>query len=135
MPRRRKPVSRKDAPAAYRRAIELITEQIAKKPGDADLLTRRAVYTVKMGDPATASTDADADAATAMPNLTTQMLYRLAVTRELAGDRTRALAALERALKSGYPTKDLASEPEFTGIRADARYQRLLDSVRTTSAP
>ena len=127
------PGRRKDAPAAYRRAIELITEQIAKKPGDADLLTRRAVYTVKMGDPATASTDADA--AAALPNLTTPMLYRLAVTRELASDRTRALAALERALKSGYPTKDLASEPEFTALRADVRYQRLLDSVRTTAAP
>jgi len=46
-----------------------------------------------------------------------------------AGDRERALAALGRALTAGYPSKDLANEPELTALRADARYHRLLDST------
>lgn len=122
------PGRRQDAPAAYRRAVELISEQIAKRPDDADLLSRRAVYTVKLGDPAAATKDADA--VTASPNLTAQMFYRLAVTRELAGDRARALTALESALKAGFAMKDLGNEPELTAMRADARYQRLLDTLR-----
>ena len=122
------PGRRQDAPAAYRRAVELLNEQIAKKPGDSDLLSRRALYTVKMGDRAAAIKDADT--VTALPNLTAQMFYRLTVTRELAGDRPRALTALESAIKAGYATKDLANEPELTAVRADARYQRLLDTLR-----
>jgi hypothetical protein len=54
------------------------------------------------------------------------MLYRLTVVHELLGERARSLGTLERALKAGYPVKDLAAEPAFMGLRSDVRYHRLV---------
>ena len=121
------PGRRKDAPAAYRRAVDLINEQIARKQDDPDLQSRRGLYLIKMGDKARALDEANIVAPRS--NLTAQMHYRLTVIYELGGDRTRALASLRQALTAGYAVKDLANEPELTSMRADARYHRLLDSV------
>ena len=65
----------------------------------------------------------------ARPNLTPQILFRSTVVFELAGARERALAGLRRALEAGYAVADVASDPELTALRADARYHRLVDSV------
>ena len=118
------PGRRADAAAAYQRASDLIQQQIAKQPGDADLNSRHAVYLIKLGN-RTAALEAIAGFEN-RPGLTPQILYRMTVVAELAGDRPRALRALERALKAGYPVKDLASEPELTALRTDLRYHRLL---------
>ena len=127
------PGRRQDAPPAYRRAIDLIQQQLAKKAGDADLQSRHALYLIKLGD-REAALKAVASLAD-RPDLTSQMLYRVTVVYELAGDRDRALAVLQHALKAGYAVKDLASEPELTSLRTDARYHRLLDAVATKTAP
>ena len=121
------PGRRQDAPAAYRRAVDLIQPQLATKPGDADLQTRHALYLIKLGDRESAL-EAVAGIAD-RPDLTAQMLYRLTVIYELADERDRALAALQRALKAGYAAKDLANEPELTALRTDARYYRVLDAA------
>ena len=73
---------RKDAPAAYRRAVELINEQIVKKQDDPDLQSRRALYLIKIGDKEPALEEATSVAA--RPNLTAQMHYRLAVSTSWA---------------------------------------------------
>jgi tetratricopeptide (TPR) repeat protein/predicted Ser/Thr protein kinase len=121
------PGRRQDAPAAYRRALELIEQQISKQDGDANLESRRAVYLVKLGERDTAV--ATIERVVNQPNLTAQILYRVTTVFELAGLRERALASLERALKAGYAVKDLATEPEFTALRNDARYHRLVDAM------
>ena len=100
---------------------------MATKPGDADLQTRHALYLIKLGDRESA-VKAVAGIAD-RPDLTAQMLYRLTVIYELANERDRALAALQRALKAGYAAKDLANEPELTALRTDARYYRVLDAA------
>jgi eukaryotic-like serine/threonine-protein kinase len=120
------PGRRAEAPAAYRRAIELIQQQAAAKPEDADLRTRHALYLAKLGNTSAALTEIDK--LTARNALTAQMHYRVCVIYELAGDRGQALAALHEALKSGYPAAELPKEPELINLRSDARYHRLLDS-------
>ncbi len=125
------PGRRNDAPAAYRRAITLIEQQIATAGGDASLESRRAVYLVKLGNRVEALKAVEAVAR--QPNLTAQVLFRAAMVFELAGLRARALGSLERALKGGYAVRDLTNEPEFTALRADPRYQRLIDSVATVN--
>jgi eukaryotic-like serine/threonine-protein kinase len=127
------PGRRADAPAAYRRALDLIQGELENKPGDLDLRSRHALYLVKMGnqDAARRAIEGLDD----QPKLTAQMLYRLAVIHELLGARVPALRALERALKSGYPARDLAAEPELMSLRADARYHRLLDTVTGSTRP
>jgi len=121
------PGRRPDADAAYRRAIELILPLLAKSPNDVNLQSRHALYLIKMGD---------RDAATKLvaglidqPKLQPQILYRLTVILELAGEREQALALLRRTLAAGYPAKEVAAEPELTDLRADARYRRLLDEM------
>ncbi len=114
---------RPDAAAAYRRASELLREQLALKPADAEMRTRLALYVAKAGDTQSAVKELSllGDA-----TLTAQMLFRVAVVRELAGDRTGALDALARALKAGYPATELGAEPELSTLRTDPRYHRLV---------
>jgi serine/threonine protein kinase len=57
--------------------------------------------------------------------LTPQMLVRVAMVRELAGDRDGALDAIARALKGGFPQRELDNDPDFAELRRDARYHRL----------
>jgi serine/threonine-protein kinase len=121
------PGRRGEAAAAYRRASDLIEKQIALKPQDFDLLTRHAVLLVKMGEREPALKEVAA-VATA-PKLAPPILYRLTTVYELAGDRVRALTTLEQALRGGYPAKEIDNDPEFTELRADARYHRLIDAL------
>jgi len=123
------PGRRNDAPAAYRRAIALVEKEIATAGSDANLESRRAVYLVKLGKRDEALKVIES--VIRQPNLTAQMLFRVTMVFELAGSRDRALTSLERAVKAGYPVRDLTNEPEFTALRADARYQRLIDTVAT----
>jgi eukaryotic-like serine/threonine-protein kinase len=121
------PGRRGEAPAAYRRASDLIEQQIAKNPEDPDLRTRHALYLVKMGDSAAALKEVERVAD--RPTLSPQMLYRLTVVYELSGNRRQALRALERALKAGYPVKEVESEPELVTLRADAQYHRIINAL------
>ena len=121
------PGRRAEATTAYRRAIELIDKQIDQKPHDADLVTRHAVYLVKLGDRTTALKEAG-DVAT-RPMLPPAILYRLTTVYELAGDRARALRSLEQTLRGGYPATEIENDPELTALRSDARYHRLVDGL------
>jgi tetratricopeptide (TPR) repeat protein len=117
------PGRRGKSPEAYRHAIELLDKQIATKPSDPNLRTRKAAYLAKMG----ASGDALAELShVPMPQtLTPQMLVRVAIVRELAGDRVAALDAIAAALNAGFPRGELDTDPEFAELRSDARYHRL----------
>lgn len=117
------PGRRPEAAAAYRRASELLREQIAAKPADGELRTRHALYLIKAGDRAAALQEL---VAVQDGKLTAQMLYRATVVHELAGDRTRALESLKRAIDAGYPASELSAEPELTALRSDPRYHRLV---------
>jgi tetratricopeptide (TPR) repeat protein len=121
------PGRRNEAPAAFRRAMALIQQRVDTAGSDANLESQRAMYLAKLGD----HEDALKVIAgvTRQPNLSAQILYRVTLVFELGGARDRALASLEQAVKAGYTIRDLTSEPEFTALRADARYQRLIDTV------
>ena len=121
------PGRRNDAPAPYRRAIALVEQEIATGGSDADRESRRAVYLVKLGNRDEALQVIEG--VTRQPNLTAQISFRAAMVFELAGSRDRALLWVERAVKAGYPIRDLTNEPEFTALRADERYQRVVDTV------
>jgi serine/threonine-protein kinase len=121
------PGRRGESPVAYRRASDLIKLQIAQKPEDPDLRTRHALYLIKMGDVKAAL--AEIESVASRSNLSAQMLYRLAVVYELAADRPRSLAAVEGALKAGYPLEEVQNEPELLTLRTDARYHRLVDRL------
>jgi serine/threonine protein kinase len=94
---------------------------------DAASTLQRAVYLAKKGD----RREALAELTHIPPaqTLTPQMLIRVAMVRELAGDREGALDAIARALEGGFPQRELEADPEFAELRADARYHRLTEGL------
>lgn len=109
---------------AYANAIRLVQEEIAKNPADLDAQSGLALYFAKSGDKKSALAQIAVIDRAANKTLTTW--HDLAVVRELCGERDKALDSLSKALKAGYTVKDLNAEPEFIGLRADARYQTIV---------
>ena len=54
------------------------------------------------------------------------VLQRAAIVNLALGRRDEALALLEKAVAKGYGTVELRSDPEFTALRSDTRFQQLL---------
>jgi Tfp pilus assembly protein PilF len=116
---------------AYSRALQLLAERPA--PGDATLGSRRAVYLAKRGDcpPAlAASSEMEGRAA-----LDAASRFRLAISREVCGQRAAALATLEAALRAGFPPAEVGRDPELLQLRGDVRYHRMLVRLPAASSP
>jgi tetratricopeptide (TPR) repeat protein len=113
----------KDAPAAYAKAIELSTAQLAVTPNDATLLSQIAVYHAKAGQFAEARRFIDSALAAAPHD--PAVLYRSALVLEIAGHRKQSLAALRAAIGSGYAISVVEKDPELASLRADPAYRAL----------
>jgi len=108
---------------AYRKAIQVARDDLEKTPQDFTVRSRMATYLAKNGQIKEALEQIQQAAAVAGNN--PAFLYRLAVVRELAGDRAGSLKALEEALKGGYSMEEVKRDPELVNLRLDARYHRL----------
>ena len=117
------PAGREKGQQAYRRAVQLLDQQVAREPANVMALSRLALYLAKQGDAVRARTVLDG-----IPDLSTRdlnTLYRAAVTSEILGQREQALRWLELALQGGYPMHEAAGDPSLAPLRADVRYHRL----------
>ena len=108
------------AKQAYETAIRLVREEIAKNPNQADLHAFLALYLADVGDKAGALKELKIveDAKSTDP----AVLYNMAVTYELSGERDQALDALLAAVKAGQSLDDVKNDPELVSLRADPRY-------------
>jgi serine/threonine protein kinase/tetratricopeptide (TPR) repeat protein len=111
------------APAAFRHAIELLTQEMRTVLGDPRLHARLAMYRVSIGDRRRALTEI-AEALRLDPSLP-YVLYRAALVYEQAGDRDRALEHMELALKAGQPLADILAAPPLEQLRKDPRFVRM----------
>jgi serine/threonine protein kinase/Flp pilus assembly protein TadD len=113
-----------EARKAYTRAIQLAKEKLATSPADITWRSSMAVYLAKSGqtEAALEETKKILDAERKPPSV----WYKLALIQEIGGDRNRALASLEAALKAGYSMHEISSEPELAALRRDIRYHRLV---------
>lgn len=118
------------AAEAYARAIQLARKELEGKPGDPDLLSRIALYLVKSGDKRQGLAEA---AALEGVDKKAVVLARLVLAYELAGDRARALQAMEGALKKGHSMEEFGRDPDLLELRKDPRYHKL--AVRLPDAP
>jgi tetratricopeptide (TPR) repeat protein len=116
------PDKKEKASASYARALDLAREASKSRPNDPELRATIAAYLAKNGDPAAAVEELRAiPASEDRPSVR----YRIALVKELAGDRAGALAVLEAGLKAGLSFYEVSHEPEFAGLRADPRFKRL----------
>ena len=110
---------------AYGHAIALARQEMQAAPGDTDLSASLAVYLAKAGDRAGAMQQLDV--LKKLENLTANARFQAALAYEILGRRDAALASLEGAIKAGYSSREVRNEPELVSLRADPRFQPLLD--------
>jgi tetratricopeptide (TPR) repeat protein len=120
--------SRNQAHDAYEHAIRLAREKLGLNLKDTEIRSSLAVYLVKSGD--TAMALAEVAQVERTPSNSPETLYNTAVVHELAHDREKALAALDRALKAGYAPDLVEHEPELNDLRSDLRYAQLTGQNR-----
>jgi Flp pilus assembly protein TadD/predicted Ser/Thr protein kinase len=119
------------AKQAYDTAIRLVREEIAKNPNQADLHADLALYLAENGDKTRALTELQA--AEQAHSKDPSVLYNIAVTYELSGDRDKALEGLLAAVKAGQSLDDIKNDPELVSLRADPRYQLRIVSAAKAS--
>ena len=115
--------------AAYERAIQLVGERLAAQPGDSELLSYLALYSVKSGN-----TKGALDSVHKLDSAgdrSANAFFKSAVVYEIARDRSRALQDLEIAIQRGFPLKDAQNDPELASLRSDRGYQRLLQKFQS----
>lgn len=118
------PDKKERAREAYLRAGQLVEEQLRSTPGDPGLRSSLAIYLAKRGDCPRAS--AELSALETIPGKSASSWYRMLVAHEVCNQREKALAALDQALRAGLPLDEVKKDPELLGLRADARYHRLI---------
>jgi serine/threonine protein kinase/Flp pilus assembly protein TadD/TolB-like protein len=109
-----------NAPAAYKKAIELAKSQLAINPKNATLLSQIAVLEAKAGEFEQA--EARMREALKLAPAEPSVLYRSALVFELAGQRSQSLKNLSAALGAGYSASVVEREPELASLRKDPGY-------------
>jgi eukaryotic-like serine/threonine-protein kinase len=125
------------APAAFRRAIDLIQKEIAINPVDAQLHSRLAIYSIALGsiDPVPAERQTarrnaakEIEKAIRLAPADGTVQYRAAIVYEQTHQRDRALHALAASLQAGSEYREeMRRVPPLEDLRKDLRFRRLLD--------
>ena len=108
------------APDTYRHAIDMVQREITVNPRDAQLHSEVAMWWAALGS----RKEAAAEIAKALDLAPHDGLvqFRATLVYEQAGQRDRALRALQAALKSGYPSDEFrqasAAQSAAPGLRA-----------------
>jgi serine/threonine-protein kinase len=116
----------KSAPA-YQHAAGLLTAQLKINPQDPSLLTELALCQSMLGKTSEALDliERAREHAASDPEIS----YRTAEIYEQDGDHAAALEWLSRAVKKGYPMREIQRDPTFEKVREDARYKQLLQAT------
>jgi tetratricopeptide (TPR) repeat protein len=113
------------APDTYRRAIDLAQREITVNPRNGQLHSWVATWWAALGRP----NEASLEIATAIGLSPGDGLvqFSAALVYEQAGQRDRALRALQAALQAGYPSGEFRKAPPLASLREDPRYRRLIN--------
>jgi len=107
--------------------------QAAPTMADADFQSQRALELARRGDRKAAL--AAIDALAARQDLSAQALFQVAIASELAGARQRALISLGRAVRAGYPVKEVFADSDLAALRRDPRFQRMTNAMPARKRP
>ena len=115
---------REKANATYERAVALAQKGLQVDPRNAQEMGSLALYYAKKGDLGNAKSYIRRARAIA-PN-EVNFMYIEAIVQSMAGSTSEALTALRAAFEKGYPVREAASDPDFTGLRSNADFQKLV---------
>ena len=117
------------APEAFRRAIDLGEQAAISNPRDANLHARLAEYWAALGQKNKSLPEIAR--AEALAPKSGYVQYRAALVYEQAGDRKRALSALQTAIGLGYSLEEIQSAVPLNSLGGDPRYRKLLENGRS----
>ncbi len=109
---------------AYHRAVEEIKRALALSPHDNQLLEALALNYANLSQKNNAMLALEKLSGPSAQ--TPDVLFNSALVYELVGERTRALSALQAAVRAGLPEARIQSTSTFDRLRADARYNRVV---------
>jgi tetratricopeptide (TPR) repeat protein len=111
-----------------RRALEYLNRALDNDPNLIDAVQLRALVRARLGDPAALD-----DVQRLVESPTAHRLYNaacaVAIFSEKAPDRrlrSHALELLARALQAGFPTADVAADPDLNSVRGLPEFKKLL---------
>ena len=112
---------------AYEAAIPLAEGVLSVNPKDGGATGLLALCEVRVGRRDEAARLVDR--AVALEPDDASVLQRAAIVNLALGRRDESLRLLARAIEKGYGTVEIGADPEFTALRGDARFQRLLSGA------
>jgi serine/threonine-protein kinase len=115
---------------AYEAAIPRVEGVLKINPRDAGATGNLALCEVRVGRGDEAARLAERSVALEPENAS--VLHKAAVVNLALGRRDEALRLLTRAVERGYGTVEIRSDPEFSALRNDSRYQQLLSRASGT---
>ncbi len=118
------PELRDRAPQQYRKAIEMAEALLLTNPRDAVTRSRVGVFRARLGQ--TNEALGDIDAAEKLAPADPEVRHNAALANLAAGRPGEAVAALQAALRSGYPADLIRREPDFSELRKDPRLRTAL---------
>jgi eukaryotic-like serine/threonine-protein kinase len=118
------PGNAEKAPAAFEKAMQLVTAELRVNPKDAEAHCDFALYLAKTGNFNRALQEIKS--AFDCDSSDVYIWGKAATVYELAGRREEALRAVQRALEGKYSARELANEPELIQLRKDPRYKAFL---------
>ncbi len=118
------PDLRDRAPQQYQKALDMARALLLTDPRDAVTRSRVAVFRARLGQ--TAAALGDIDAAEKLAPADPEVRRNAALVNVVAGRPGEAVAALQAALRSGYPADLIRREPDFSELRKDPRLRTAL---------
>jgi serine/threonine protein kinase/tetratricopeptide (TPR) repeat protein len=121
-----------DDPRLLEEAVAALTKALDIEPDYAPARSGRGVLLARLGRRKAALEDAEAALLQdRSPPITYQVAGIYALTsKQVLGDRARALQLLASALRQGYGLDDIDNDPELEPIRKEPEFVRLVEAAR-----
>lgn len=104
-----------EAQEAYRKARDLLSPLLERKKDDVTLMSRKGLYSARLGDRPQA--EPLLLRVMALAPKSASVHFRAGLAYELLGERDAAIAALTKAVELGYPLKLIQAEPDLLELR------------------
>jgi serine/threonine-protein kinase len=109
-----------EARDAYEKARRLLAPRLERAPNDVLLVSRMGLYSARAGDTSRAL-DLASRAIALSPD-SADIQFRAGLSYELLGKRALASAAINKAIRLGYPRRYIEAEPDLVELRRDPGY-------------
>jgi eukaryotic-like serine/threonine-protein kinase len=120
------------AAATFQKSLQIAEREATARPDDVQVRANLALYLAKLGQKQRA--ERELARAQKTPSTDAEFLYTSALVYELTGQRERALSSLRATMSAGYPLVEIQSTPDLSRLRADKRYQGLVETFAAHTA-